>query len=133
MRDPKTQQLLALNATILRKNIKPQNLALSAQPSPSINLLIVTARPSGRRDVGYRTISRPLVEALDSANIPVRVEILRPGAYKALENHLRDSTDRHQEGYYHVIHFDVHGAVLSYEQLRQSLPLVRKRAGREQS
>ncbi len=119
MRDPKTQQLLALHATILRKNIKPQNLALSAQPSPTINLLIVTARPSGRRDVGYRTISRPLVEALDSANIPVRVEILRPGTYKALENHLRDSTDRHQEGYYHVIHFDVHGAVLSYEQLQK--------------
>jgi tetratricopeptide (TPR) repeat protein len=119
MRDPKTQQLLALHATILRKNIKPQNLALSAQPSPTINLLIVTARPSGRRDVGYRTISRPLVEALDSANIPVQVEILRPGTYKALENHLRESTDRHQEGYYHVIHFDVHGAVLSYEQLQQ--------------
>jgi tetratricopeptide (TPR) repeat protein len=119
MRDPQTQQLLALHATILRKNLQPQNLALSAQPSPTINLLIVTARPSGRRDVGYRTISRPLVEALDSANIPVRVEILRPGTYKALENHLRDSTDRHQEGYYHVIHFDVHGAVLSYEQLQQ--------------
>ncbi len=119
LRDPKTQQLLALHATILRKNIQPQNLALSAQPSPTINLLIVTARPSGRRDIGYRTISRPLVEALDSANIPVRVEILRPGTYKALENHLRDSTDRHQEGYYHVIHFDVHGAVLSYEQLQQ--------------
>jgi CHAT domain len=119
MRDPKTLQLLALHATILRKNIQPQNLALSAQPSPTINLLIVTARPSGRRDVGYRTISRPLVEALDSANIPVRVEILRPGTYKALENQLRDSTDRHQEGYYHVIHFDVHGAVLSYEQLKK--------------
>ncbi len=119
MRDPKTQQLLALHATILRKNIKPQTLALSAQPSPTINLLIATARPSGRRDVGYRTISRPLVEALDSANIPVQVEILRPGTYKALENHLRDSTDRYQEGYYHVIHFDVHGAVLSYQQLQQ--------------
>jgi len=119
MRDPKTQQLLALHATILRKNIQPQNLALSAQPSPTINLLIVTARPSGRRDVGYRTISRPLVEALDSANIPVRVDILRPGTYKALENHLRDSTDQYQEGYYHVIHFDVHGALLPYEQLQQ--------------
>jgi hypothetical protein len=119
MRDPETQQFLALQATILRKNIQPQNLALSAQPLPTINLLIVTARPSGRRDVGYRTISRPLVEALDSANIPVRVEILRPGTYKALENHLRESTARHKEGYYQLIHFDVHGAVLSYKQLQQ--------------
>ena len=120
MRDPKTQQLLAMHATILRKNIQPQNLALSAQPSPTINLLIVTARPSGRRDVGYRIISRPLIEALDSANIPVRVEILRPGTYKALENHLRETTGKYGEGYYHVIHFDLHGTLLTYEQFQDA-------------
>src|SRR6266571_2084757 len=42
LRHPETQQFLALQATILRKNIQPQNLALSSQPSPTINLLIVT-------------------------------------------------------------------------------------------
>jgi hypothetical protein len=49
IRDPETQQCLALQATILRKNIQPQNLALSAQPLPTINLLIVTARLRIRR------------------------------------------------------------------------------------
>ena len=119
MKDPKFPQPLALQATMVRKNRQKQNLPLSVRPSPIINLLIVVARPSGKRDVGYRTISRPLVESLGSANLRVQVEILRPGTYRALENHLREVTAKHGEGYYHVIHFDVHGAVLTYKQYQQ--------------
>src|SRR5437588_593424 len=118
-KDPKFPQPLALQATMVRKNRQKQNLPLSVRPSPIINLLIVVARPSGKRDVGYRTISRPLVESLGSANLRVQVEILRPGTYRALENHLREVTAKHGEGYYHVIHFDVHGAVLTYEEYQQ--------------
>ncbi len=103
---------------MFRKNLKPQALPASVRSSPTINLLIVTARPSGARDVGYRTISRPLVEALRQTSIPIQVEILRPGTYKALENHLSNITAKHGEGYYHVIHFDVHGAVLTYQQFQ---------------
>ncbi len=120
IKDPKLAQPLALQAAMVRKNLKSQALPASVHSSPVINLLIVTARPSGIRDVGYRTISRPLVEALRNANLRVQVEILRPGTYKALENHLRDVTARHGEGYYHVIHFDVHGAVLTYQQFQRS-------------
>ena len=118
IKDPKLAQPLALQGAMVRKNLQPQALPASVRPSPVINLLIVTARPSGIRDVSYRTISRPLVEALRNANLRVQVEILRPGTYKALENHLRDVTAKHGEGYYHVIHFDVHGAVLSYQQFQ---------------
>src|SRR6516164_5443100 len=103
---------------MVRKNLQPQTLSSSVLPSLVINLLIVTARPSGIRDVGYRTISRPLVEALRNANLRVQVEILRPGTYKALENHLREATAKHGEGHYHVIHFDVHGAVLTHKQFQ---------------
>ncbi len=119
LKDPKLEQPLALQAIMVRKNLKPQALPASVRTSPTINLLIVTARPSGKRDVGYRTISRPLVEALRTANLRVQVDIQRPGTYRALENHLRDITAKHGEGYYHVIHFDVHGAVLSYEEFQQ--------------
>ncbi len=119
LKDPNLRQPLALQATMVRKNLKPATISATVQPSPIINLLIVTARPHGRQDVGYRTISRPLVEALRRANVPVQIEILRPGTYKALENHLRTVTAQHGVGYYHVIHFDMHGALLSYEQLRQ--------------
>src|SRR5438876_184190 len=120
IKDPKLAQPLALQAAMVRKNLKPQALPASVRSSPVINLLIVTARPSGIRDVGYRTISRPLVEALRQTSIPIQVEILRPGTYRALENHLRDVTAQHEEGHYHVIHFDVHGAVLTYDQFQRS-------------
>ena len=99
VKDPKLAQPLTLQAAMVRKNLKPQALPSSVRPSPTINLLIVTARPSGIRDVGYRTISRPLVEALRIANLRVQVEILRPGTYRSLENHLRDVTAKHGEGY----------------------------------
>jgi len=118
IKDPKLAQPLALQAAMFRKNLTAQALPASVRTSPTINLLIVTARPSGAHDVGYRTISRPLVEALHQTSIPIQVEILRPGTYKSLENHLGSVTAKNGEGYYHVIHFDVHGAVLTYEQFQ---------------
>jgi len=120
LKDPELRLPLALQATMVRKNLNPSTIEASVRPSPTINLLIVTARPSGRSDVGYRTISRPLVEALHQANLPVQIDILRPGTYKALENHLRQISAQQQEGYYQVIHFDLHGSVLTYEQLQQA-------------
>jgi tetratricopeptide (TPR) repeat protein len=117
--DPELQQQLALQATIVRKNLIPQTFPASMRPSPTINVLVVVARPGGKQDVGYRTISRPLVESLRKTDIPVQIEILRPGTYRALDNHLRDVTARHGTGYYHVMHFDMHGAVLSYDQFQQ--------------
>src|SRR5579859_7642817 len=119
LKDPEVREPLVLQATMVRKNLEPSAIQSQVRPSPTINLLVVVARPSGTRDVGYRTISRPLVEALRQTNIPIRIEILRPGTYRALENHLRETTAQHGEGYYHVVHFDVHGAVLSHEQLQK--------------
>src|ERR1051326_7848889 len=119
LKDPEVRDPLALQATMVRKNLVPSAIKSQVRSSPTINLLIVVARPSGTRDVGYRTISRPLVEALRQTNIPIRIEILRPGTYRALENHLRQTTARQGEGYYHVVHFDVHGAVLSHAHLQQ--------------
>src|SRR5436305_273563 len=120
LKDTKLAHTLGIQATMFRKNLILQALTTSVRTSPVINLLIVTARPSGIHDVGYRTISRPLVEALRQTNIPIQVDILRPGTYRALENHLRDVTAKHGEGHYHVIHFDVHGAVLTYDQFQRS-------------
>jgi len=134
LKDPEIRLPLALQATMVRKNLNPSTIEASVRPSPTIKLLIVTARPSGRSDVGYRTISRPLVEALRQANLPVQIDILRPGTYKALEKHLRQTSAQRQEGYYQVIHFDLHGSVLTYEQLQQvqeaSRHLYNERYGR---
>ncbi len=119
LKDPELPEPLVLQATMVRKNLEAAAIQSLARPSPTINLLVVTARPSGKRDVGYRTISRPLVEALRQTSVPIQIDILRPGTYKELVNRLNDATARHGEGYYHVVHFDVHGALLTHEQLQR--------------
>lgn len=119
MKDPKLEDAFALRSTMVRKNSTPQIIAADARPSPTINLLIVTARPGGKRDVGYRTISRPLVGALRKAGVRVQIDILRPGTYEALSDHLEGITAQQGKGFYHVIHFDVHGAVLDYEEFKK--------------
>ena len=53
-RDP-----FVLHAAMVRRSTANLQSKLEMQASPTINLLVVTARPHGRRDVGYRTISRP--------------------------------------------------------------------------
>ena len=126
VKDPQIQKPIALQAMILRQNLQPPPLQVSVQPAPTINLLIVTSRPYGVRDVSYRTISRPLVEALRQTDLRVNIDILRPGTYKTLENHLRDITGKHGTGYYHVIHFDLHGSLLSYDTWQQLLQYEEK-------
>src|SRR5262249_9620369 len=119
LKDPDQPQPLALLAPIVRRNLQPQVLPADPQPAPTVNLLIVVARPGGKADVGYRTISRPLVETLRQAALRVRVEILRPGTYPALAPHL-DAVPAHRgAGYHHVIHFDPHGSLLSYDQFEK--------------
>ncbi len=128
LKDPELSLPLALQATIVRKNLSHQIVYTNACLSPTINLLVVTARPHGKQDIGYRTISRPLVGSLRQDRLPVKIDILRPGTYKTLETHLREVTNKYGIGYYHVIHFDVHGAVLPYSEIRH---LLHKRYGRD--
>ncbi|MEV4643240.1 CHAT domain-containing protein, partial [Actinoplanes sp. NPDC049548] len=84
---------------------------------PTLNILVVTARPGGGADVGYRTISRPLLDGLRTADRPVVVDLVRPGTWPAVVQQLRAATKLHGSGYYQVIHFDVHGAVAEFAEL----------------
>ncbi|MBP8001120.1 MAG: CHAT domain-containing protein [Chloroflexi bacterium] len=120
LHDPDQDRPLTVDKAIIRRNHKPITTPASVKASPTLNILLVTARPGGKLDVGYRTISRPLVDALENSQLPTRVDIVRPGTFKALVQHLEDSRDRHGDGYYHVIHLDVHGALLTYEQYQKA-------------
>jgi tetratricopeptide (TPR) repeat protein len=116
LKDPDLPGALCLYATMVRSrrdepSVEPPLEAVS----PTLRVLVVSARPHGAKDVGYRTISRPLVESLRQAQVPVEVEILRPGTFKALSNHLDAVRDRTGSAYYQVIHFDTHGALLTHE------------------
>ncbi len=119
LRDPKWPIPFVLEANMVRTTFRPPTFESESQVSPTINLLVVTARP-GKNDVGYRTISKPLVESLRKAKIPVKIDVLRPGTYEALSRHLDAMKDEHGQGYYHIIHFDLHGSLASYEQLKQN-------------
>jgi tetratricopeptide (TPR) repeat protein len=132
LKDPKLPQPFTLQASMVRKSWNTQVMQAKVPTSPTINVLLITARPFGKRDVGHRTISRPLVEGLRRANLRVRIDILRPGTYKALENHLREVTNQHGVGYYHIVHFDVHGSVLTYEQVQRVEEEQQQRANRYQ-
>ena len=67
----------------------------ASPPGRTLNILVVTARPDGPRDVGYRTISRPLLDGLRQADRPVLVDLVRPGTWSAVRERLRrDVTER---------------------------------------
>ena len=117
LKNPDLPRPLAVDCIMLRKTVSPTAVPAKVKESPVINLLVVTARPDEDSDVGYRTISRPLVELIDNSNLPVKIELLRPATYEALCKHLEEKG----EGYYHIIHFDTHGALLSYEQFQQQV------------
>ncbi|HLN26349.1 MAG TPA: tetratricopeptide repeat protein [Gemmataceae bacterium] len=73
-------------------------------PRDRVNILLVTARPY-QGDVQYRSISRPLVELIAKNHLPAHVDVLRPPTISRLRDHLRE-----RPGYYHILHFDGHGA-----------------------
>jgi tetratricopeptide (TPR) repeat protein len=125
LRDPKLDTPLAVRLPVSRRvELRPVSFAV-AEPQETLNILVVTARPDGPRDVGYRTISRPLLDALRQASLPVTVDLVRPGTWEALRGHLRQATDRHGSGWYHLVHFDMHGAFRDFDSMRAG-----QRAGR---
>jgi hypothetical protein len=111
LKDPDHPTPLATEAIFTRKRFQSGGVSVTLAPSPVINLLVVTARPDEEADVGYRTISRPLIEAIHRAQLRVKVEILRPGTFEALSRHLETKT-----GHYHIVHFDAHGGLMTYDQ-----------------
>ncbi|MFN8444920.1 MAG: CHAT domain-containing protein [Caldilineaceae bacterium] len=115
--DPECARPLTLAATMIRSGTQPIVYPLTVQASPTIHLLLVTSRPRGIRDVGYRTIQRPLVEMLQQTQLPVQVDMVRPGTWRALVDHLRRTRQQQGVGYYQIIHFDLHGAVLTRSQV----------------
>lgn len=111
---------LGARVPIMRK-VEDVKVGFDVAPQgPVLNVLVVTARPHGQRDVGYRTISRPLLDSLRKARVPVSVDLVRPGSWRALEKHLREVTDQKGSGWYRIVHFDVHGAVTSVDELRSA-------------
>jgi hypothetical protein len=117
LKDPKLPRAFALDVPIMRRRTASAPvLEAVAANSPTLNLLVLTARPGEARDVGYRTITRPLVGTLRQAQLRVDVDFVRPGTWQALVERLEATTRDHGAGYYHAVHFDLHGGLLTYEE-----------------
>ena len=107
LEDPDLPQPFVLLAPMLRKNTAQPAVEARPNPSTTFNLLVVTARPGEGRDVGYRTITRPLIQSLRRAHLKVAVDLARPGTWAAF----RAQLEAKRPGHYHAVHFDLHGAL----------------------
>ncbi len=130
MKDPELPHPFSVEGMVLRRSLHRAPVFAEAPESPTVNVLLVTARPNEDDDIGYRTTSRPLFAALKNARLPVNIVLLRPGTYEALERHL----DSQPEGFYHIVHFDAHGGVATFSQIqageRRDRFLLKQRYGR---
>ncbi|PHJ63574.1 Tfp pilus assembly protein PilF [Nostoc linckia z18] len=118
LRDKDWPRPLSVDCVMIRKRLdKAASVAANMAESPIINLLVVIARPDEEHDVGYRTIARPLIEVIQKSHLPVNIDLLRPGTYESLERHL----EAKGAGYYHIIHFDCHGALMGYADIQEGV------------
>jgi tetratricopeptide (TPR) repeat protein len=116
LKDPDLNEPFVACGTILyRKNSVMIPIETRIEPSPYINQLIVTAQPDEEDDVNYRTIQRPLINVIKNAKLKVKPHILRPGTYRSFTEHLKKTP----KGFYHIIHFDLHGSLFDYRGLKE--------------
>lgn len=86
------------------------------------HLLAVSARVSSQEEIPYRLITRAIFNSLserDPTDAPT-FEIVRPGTLEALRTSLESKAD----GYYNVVHFDVHGHVEDGQLVKLTAPSV---------
>jgi tetratricopeptide (TPR) repeat protein len=107
LRDPKRATPLALDLAAIDRTLVIEGAAASVPPGETLRVLMVIARPSGLKDVGYQMIARPLVERLSAVRGRVRLDVLRPPTLEAMHDALDAATAAGEP--YHIVHFDGHG------------------------
>jgi hypothetical protein len=104
------QFLAPLLAGIYRRVGNAHQAAVQAEigemPQDKLNILLVITRPYGEQDVAFKTIARPMLEALKPIRQQVNLKVLRPPSFQEFERELNAN-----KGFYHIVHFDGHGTV----------------------
>jgi tetratricopeptide (TPR) repeat protein len=72
-------------------------------PKSRANILMIVARPK-ERDIPFCADACTLLQLIENEGLPANLELLRPPTFNQLREHLRK-----RPGFYHVLHFDVHG------------------------
>ncbi|KFA59965.1 hypothetical protein S40285_08013 [Stachybotrys chlorohalonatus IBT 40285] len=97
----------------------PWPSSMPTQPSVCLNILLVIGRDTSRDPSSYEDIDPFLAtdvlvkvqrhhQSLRSRS-KLNIEIARPGTLTALEQHLERAEAVHGPGYFHIVHFDMHG------------------------
>lgn len=121
LKDPDETVACCLKGVEFVRTSPEKTPELEVKESTCLNVLMVTARPGGKADIEYRTITRPVVETVEKKRMAVDVHLLRPPTLRELREHLRE-----RPGFYHIIHFDVHGDVLEFDHYKK---IMRGRKG----
>lgn len=82
--------------------------SLIPSSNSTLNILMVVSRPGGPdTDVPFQSVARPLLELFRPHRDSIRLDILRPPTFEQLSRVLTEKPN-----FYHVLHFDGHGAFL---------------------
>ena len=77
----------------------------------TLNILIVTCRPRGSKDIDSQLVTGPLVDLVSQLSarlaVPATVRILRPSTWTSFRQHLTEVA----YGHYQLVHFDMHGVI----------------------
>ena len=87
-------------------NRRPHKVTLTALP---IRILLVSPRPEDRGAgyIDHRLSARPLMDAIDSLGDLVKLTVLAPPTFSALEEALRQAFEKGES--FDAVHFDGHG------------------------
>ncbi|AFY44676.1 tetratricopeptide repeat protein [Nostoc sp. PCC 7107] len=120
-------QFLAPSLAGMYRSLSSQGVKapLPAMPDDQLNILLVIARPYDQQDIGFKTIARPLLAALQPIRQRVNLKVLRPPSLKAFEAELQAN-----KGFYHIVHFDGHG---NFDSETQGVLVFEDEQGNEQA
>ncbi|QMS90216.1 tetratricopeptide repeat protein [Nostoc edaphicum CCNP1411] len=120
-------QFLAPSLAGMYRSLSSQGVKapLPTMPDDQLNILLVIARPYDQQDVGFKTIARPLLAALQPIRQRVNLKVLRPPSLKAFEAELQGN-----KGFYHIVHFDGHG---NFDSETQGVLVFEDEQGNEQA
>lgn len=95
--------------------------------SQAFRILLVVSHPlrqGASNQTGGRLVAKPLVDIIGrltkrttGTTTQIQLEIVRPGTWKSLQGHLK----RSGRGYFHLVHFVVHGKVIHDKVGKQDL------------
>jgi hypothetical protein len=124
LRDPATDVPLALRARAFVRTLPTpaQRPRLPGLTDGAVRILLVISRPGGGDDVPFRSVASRLIAALGTSTDRYQLDVLRPATFARLSQVLRQAHLRGEP--YHVVHFDGHGAYLSYRPQAGAAPLV---------